>query len=183
MSQEFESILQAARLGADWAWSALYRELSPSVLRYLRAHGAREQEDLLGEVFVQVVRNLGGFVGGERQFRSWVFMIARNRLVDEWRRADRSQVDLVDDKTLRTASGAGDAEADALRSLADERVMRVLESLTQGQRDVLFLRFFAQFTLQEVADVMGKRVGAVKALQVRGLAAIRKGMSKEAVSL
>ncbi len=92
---DFQALLSAARTGADWAWATVYREYSPAVLRYLRGRGAREAEDLLGEVFLQIVRNLAGFDGSERDFRTWVFMIAHNRLVDEWRRAGRERVDYV----------------------------------------------------------------------------------------
>lgn len=69
----FPSVLDAARTGAEWAWTAIYRDLSPAVLRYLRARGAREPEDVLGEVFLQVVRSISHFSGEEHDFRAWVF--------------------------------------------------------------------------------------------------------------
>ena len=175
---DFPSVLAAACGGADWAWTLIYREYSPAVLRYLRGHGAREPEDLLGEVFVQVVRNVGAFEGAEREFRSWVFMIARNRLVDGWRRQGRSQLDFVPADELAAVGGAGDSEHEAMRHLDDARVIETLRRLTHDQRDVLFLRYFAQLTIDEVAVVLGKRPGAVKSLQARGLAAIRREMSR-----
>jgi RNA polymerase sigma factor (sigma-70 family) len=128
-------------------------------------------------VFVQLVRNLAGFDGSERDFRAWVFMIARNRLVDEWRGVERNLVDSVPDDVLAELAGPGSGEDDAMRHIADESVRSVLGRLTPDQRDVLFLRFFARLTVDEVASVIGKRPGAVKALQSRGLAAIRREMS------
>ena len=175
---DFPSALAAARGRADWAWTLIYREYSPAVLRYLKGQGAREPEDLLGEVFVQVVRNVGGFEGAEREFRSWVFMIARNRLIDSWRHQGRSPVDVAPAAVLAAASGTGDSEHEAMRHLDDARVMTTLRRLPPDQRDVLFLRFFAQLTIDEVAVVLGKRPGAVKSLQARGLAAIRREMSR-----
>jgi RNA polymerase sigma-70 factor (ECF subfamily) len=179
---DFQVLLAAARAGADWAWTAVYREYSPAVLRYLRGRGAREPEDLLGEVFLQLVRNLAGFDGTERDFRTWVFMVAHNRLVDEWRRTGRDRVDYVPDESLAAAGGSGDIEDDALRRMADERTMAVLKRLTPAQRDVLYLRLFARLTVDEVAVVVGKRPGAVKALQSRALSAIRREMSRKPVS-
>ena len=82
---EFESAVEAAQAGAEWAWSRLYAELSGPVFGYLRSRGAVEPEDLLGEVFVQVARNIGSFRGDARSFRSWVFTIAHHRLIDERR--------------------------------------------------------------------------------------------------
>lgn len=180
---EFPLVLAAARTGAEWAWTAIYRDLSPLVLRYLRARRAREPEDLLGEVFVQVVRNLPTFKGSEREFRTWLLTIARNRVIDEWRHDRRNPYDLVPDDILTAAGGVGDSEDDAMRQLADQRVRAIIDRLSPDQRDVLFLRVFARLTVEEAARVLGKRPGAVKALQLRALAAIRRAMSREAVSL
>ena len=175
---DFPSLLVAARRGDERAWTAIYREYSSPVLRYLRGRGASEPEDLLGEVFVQIVRNLPQFDGAARDFRTWVFVIAHNRLIDERRSAGRNPIDSVTDEVLTEAVGSGHAEDDAMRRMADQRVMEVLNRLTPDQRDVLFLRLFARLTTEEVARVIGKRPGAVKALQSRGLAAIRREMSE-----
>jgi RNA polymerase sigma factor (sigma-70 family) len=175
---EFPALLAAALQGAEWAWTRIYREYSRPVLRYLRARGAQEPEDLLGEVFVQVVRNLPTFAGTESEFRSWIFMIARNRLVDERRKAGRTPLELVPDSAIAELAGAGHAEDDAMRRIADARVMATLNGLTSDQRDVLFLRLFARLTTDEVARVIGKSPGAVKALQSRALATIRREMSR-----
>ena len=83
---QFASVLEAAQAGAEWAWSRLYRDLAGPVLGYLRTRGAAEPEDLVGEVFLQVARNLGTFDGDYRSFRSWVFTVAHHRVVDERRR-------------------------------------------------------------------------------------------------
>lgn len=181
---DFAAVLAAARLGAEWAWSTVYRDLSPTVLRYLKAHGAHEPEDLLGDVFVQVVRKFSDFTGGERDFRAWVFTIARNRLTDEWRRDSRRPLDYVPDEVLTgCATEVGNAEDDAMRRIADQRVRAIIEQLSPDQRDVLFLRLLAGFTIEEVASVVGKRPGAVKALQARGVAAIRREISRKGVTL
>jgi RNA polymerase sigma factor (sigma-70 family) len=184
MTVDFPSVLQAARLGAEWAWTALYCEVAPSVLRYLKAHGAPEPEDLLGDVFVQVVRKLADFEGGEDEFRAWVFTIARNRLFDEWRRHGRSRVDLtLDDPEAHHVTPVGNAEEDALRRLTDREVHAIIDQLAPQQRDVLFLRIFARLTVEEVALVVGSKPGAVKSLQTRAFAAIRRQIAKKAVTL
>jgi RNA polymerase sigma-70 factor (ECF subfamily) len=175
---DFQTLLAAARQGAEWAWAQLYREYAPPVLRYLKARGAHEPEDLLGEVFLQLVRNLPGFEGDERDFRAWVFMIAHNRLVDEVRASGRNPSEPVPHDVLGELSATGHAEEDAMQRLGEQEVLRTLSRLTADQRDVLFLRFFARLTAEEVARVLGKRVGAVKALQSRALATIRREMSK-----
>lgn len=178
----FESVLQAARVGADWAWIIVYRDLSPSVLRFLKARGASEPEDLLGEVFVSIVRSLPTFSGGEPEFRGWVFRCARNAAIDSGRRAIRRPLEFrpVDELTEHAATRS--AEDDVLERMAVDRVRQLLAKVSDRQREVIYLRVLAGLTIDEVAKVLERTPGSVKSLQSRGLAALRRAMSKEAVS-
>lgn len=183
LGESFDSVLSAARAGAEWAWAAVYRDLAPVVLGYLRARGAREPEDLLGEVFLDVVRGLPGFEGNERDFRAWVFTIAHHDLLDERRRRGRRPVDPAPTERIVDRNPGGDVEDEAMDALSGERVRRTLERLSPAQRDVLALRIFGDLTIEQVARVVGKRPGAVKALQRRGLARVLKDLSREGVPL
>jgi DNA-directed RNA polymerase specialized sigma24 family protein len=138
----FQRLLAAARAGDRGAWREIYDALAPAVLGYVRARGASDPEDLTGEVFVQVVRDLASFEGGAAGFRAWVFTIAHHRF---------------------------------------RRVTDLLRSLSPDQRDVLLLRIVGDLSLEEAARVTGKRTGAVKQLQRRGLAAIRRQLEREGV--
>lgn len=179
----FPAVLEACRAGADWAWRQLYDETAPSVLRYLRLSGVRDPEDILGETFIRVVRALPTFVGDERAFRAWVFTIARRRSIDEARARRRHPVFAVPDEDLIAHRDRGDVEDDALRTIATERVASILNRLTRDQREVLVLRLLDGLTIEEIARVLGKRPGAVKALQARGLAAIQRDIRARAVTL
>lgn len=181
IGSNFENVVQAARVGADWAWVVIYRDLSPSVLRYLQARGAKEPEDLLGEVFVAVVRSLPSFEGTESEFRAWVFRIARNSLIDSWRRSGRRPIEYLPDELLVSAGEAESAESAAMRRLAYERVSANLRKLSDRQREVIFLRIVVGLSIQEVAHVLGRSPGSVQSLQSRGLAALRREMSRKAV--
>lgn len=182
LDADFPHILQAARTGAEWAWACIYRDLSGTVLGYLRAQRATEPEDLTGEVFLQLVRDLPRFEGTERDFRAWVFTIARNRLVDEGRRRARRPVDLAPDVPA-SADESADVETQVLRAAASDRVRGIIEQLGPDQRDVLLLRVLGDLTVEEAAQVVGKSPGAVKALQRRGLEAITRALSREGVTL
>lgn len=175
----FRDVLEAARAGAPWGWTTLYREMAPAITGYLRAHGAREPEDLTSEVFVAIVRRLRDFEGDEAGFRSWVFVIAHRRLLDERRRNFRHPVDLVPEYVIDTPVEGADEEA--MGNLSVEQIQELFSQLTEDQRDVLLLRIVAGLTVEEVSEVVGKRPGAVKALQRRGLAALARMISKEAV--
>lgn len=177
----FERTLAAARAGEEWGWTAIYRDLAPSVLGYLRARGAAEAEDLTGQVFLDLVRGLPRFRGDERDFRAWVFTVAHHDLLDERRRRARRPSDPVPPEELTESGPFGNTEEEAVRGLDTERVRRILERISPAQRDVLTLRIFGDLTVEQVARVLGKRAGAVKALQRRGLAAVLRELQREGV--
>jgi len=178
LGQSFPEVLAAARTGTEWAWTALYRDLAPLVLGYLRSRGAREPEDLTDEVFLQIARDLLSFAGGESQFRSWALVIAHHRLIDERRYRSRHPADPAPEETILARAATGDVEEEALHGLATERVRRMLDGLTEDQRAVLMLRLVAGLTVEEVARIVAKRPNSVKALQRRGLAALKEALSK-----
>jgi RNA polymerase sigma-70 factor (ECF subfamily) len=167
-----DDVLAAAQAGAAWAFEVLYRDLSPSVTGYLRLHGALDPDDLASETFLAVFRGLGGFSGDQDALRSWVFTIAHRRLADDWRRRSR-RPQPADDAALPDIAG-GDVEDDVLTRLGTEAVHRMCAGLPEDQRSVLLLRVLADLTVEQVAEVMGRSVGSVKALQRRGLRRLRE---------
>jgi RNA polymerase sigma-70 factor (ECF subfamily) len=183
LREQFPRVLAAACAGGEWAWRELYEAVAPQLTRYLRARGVPEPDEVVGETFVKVVRYIEGFDGDETAFRTWVFTIGRNLVVDDLRKRSRRPVDVVPDEQLLKAGPRGDAEDEAMRDLATSHVEEVLAHLSVDQRDVLLLRILGGLTIGEIALVVGKKEGAVKMLQARGLAAIRKQISAGAVTL
>lgn len=176
MGEAFDSTLAAARTGAEWAWTNLYRQFSPAVLGYLRAQRVPEPEDLTAEVFYQVVRSLGQFEGDEAAFRSWVFVIAHRKIVDDSRHRKRRPVVPAEAQTLEVRGPSGDVEHEAMTRLSLGNVSALLSQLTDNQRDVLLLRIIGGLSLEETADVLDVRSGAVSALQSRAIKRLRKAM-------
>ena len=170
---DFDGVLAAARGREPWALQHLFEDLGPAVAGYLRAQRAADPDDLANEVFLRAFRGLDRFVGDERAFRSWIFTIAHHLLVDGARRSLRQPV-LVDLSDRAQTLAGGDAEQDAMRSLAHEEVQARLARLTEDQRTVLLLRVVADLTVEQIARATGKRVGAVKATQRRALDALRR---------
>lgn len=178
---EFPALLEAARTGDGRAWEIIFHRLAPAVAGYLRVQGAREVDDLTSGVFLGMVRGIATFEGDESAFRSWVFVIAHRRLQDERRRRARrpDPAPLVDDAGV----AGGDVEDEVLWRLARERVESRCAQLAPDQRDVLLLRILGDLTVEQVAAVLNKTPGAVKALQRRGLEALRRGGVQEGVPL
>ena len=175
----FDDVLVAAQAGAAWAFETLYRDLAPAVTGYLRLHGATEPDDLASETFLGVFTGLSSFSGDENGLRSWVFTIAHRRLLDDWRRRSR-RPQLVDEPGDLTTYAGGDVEQDALVRVGAEDVQRLCGELPADQRSVLLLRIMADLTVEQVAEVMGRSVGSVKALQRRGLRAVRERIENPA---
>lgn len=171
----FDSALAAARAGAVWALRVLYDDLAPVVTGYLRLHGAAHPDDVASETFIGVFRNLPQFTGDEDAFRSWVFTIAHRRLLDERRRAARRPPTRAID--LEPQIEGGNVEDDALVGLGDQWVRDVLAHLTDDQRDVLLLRVVADLSVDQTAAAMGRRPGAVRALQHRAVKALRRHLA------
>lgn len=149
----------------------VYLRLAPAVLGYLRAERAPEPEDLLGEVFLQVARDLGRFSGDDDACRRWVFTIAHHRLVDD-RRRRRARPQRADAQVPDVADPRPSEEASLDPVLHD-----ALAALTPEQREVVVLRFVADLSLEDTAGLTGRTVGAVKSLQVRALDNLRKAVS------
>jgi len=173
----FDDLLAAAQAGAAWAFETLYRDLSPVVTGYLRLHGAAEPDDLASETFLGVFTGLAGFRGDEDALRAWVFTIAHCRLVDDWRRRSRRPQAAADDRDLAGYVG-GDVEDDAFTRLDAESVHRICGLLPDDQRAVVLLRVLGDLTVEQVAQVMGRSVASVKALQRRGLRTLRAELER-----
>ena len=146
-----------------------YRELAPAVLGYFRSQRAPEPEDLLGEVFLHVARNIRRCHGDAEARRRWVFTIAHHRLVDAWRRRAARPITTDQPPPDRPVV---DASLDEI----DPSLQAAIDTLTEDQRVVVLLRFVADLSLHDVARITHRPVGAVKALQHRGLAALERAL-------
>jgi RNA polymerase sigma-70 factor (ECF subfamily) len=180
--EQFTSVLEAARAGSEWALGALYENLHPSVLGYLRTRDAGEAEDLASETWVGVAEGLSGFHGGESDFRRWVFTIARRRLIDHQRRTVRRATTPAPPETLEGHTPFGDAEADAMAELSTQAALALIGTLPSDQADVVLLRVLGGFDAAEVGSIMRKRPGTVRVLQHRALVQLAKTLSREAVT-
>lgn len=161
----------AARLGAGWAFEGIYRALAGPVRRFLAAQGAADPDATTQDVFLRVLRGLDRFDGDADHLRSWVFTVARNLLVDEHRAAVRRPI--IAGRPAPDGPAPG-SEDDLVDGLDARRIHAVLDTLPAEQREVVVLRFLADLPLAEVAVVVGRSLPAVKALQHRGVARLRR---------
>lgn len=177
---EFERWVGDARAGGSFGFTALYEWLSPEVKRFAVGRAARDADAVTNDAFLGAFNQLASFEGDARAFRSWVFAIVRNRLIDHHRTEQRRPP--VADADAWAEPAAPSAEELTMAGLGSARVAELLSSLTDAQQEVLILRLVTGLSLEETADVVGRPVTAVKRLQARALDRLRRENPDEPVS-
>jgi RNA polymerase sigma-70 factor (ECF subfamily) len=182
MDDRFPTTLEAARAGAGWALAELYRELHPRVIRYLRVMEPAEHEDLAADVWLETSDALERFEGDETALRALAFTIARRRVLDLQRRRARRATNPATEEDLVASAEAGDVEEEAMASLSTDAALRRISRLPPDQAQVILLRVLADLPVAEVAAILDKSPGAVRALQYRAIRRLARQDSREAVT-
>jgi RNA polymerase sigma-70 factor, ECF subfamily len=172
--EQTTDLISLAKQGDSAAFGALYEEYAPTIYRFLRRrlYGPDEiVEDLTEDVFVKVFEKLGQYEDRGRPFAAWLYRVAQNRLVDYLRAAPRSAATSLDN-----VSTVAERNTDsAFSSVLDRQVLApALAQLTAEQRRVIELRFIEAMSVADTAIVMERTEEAVKKLQARGLASLRR---------
>lgn len=175
----FAEVLLAAQSGAEWAIGRLFREQNPGLRRYLDGRAPGMGDDLAQEVWIAAARNLRSFTGDEAALRSWLFSIARTKLVDQVRSSARRPSTATDPHMLESTAPADEA-VDELA--AREAVLELTAGLTDEQADIVLLRVVGGFSVDEVAGIVGKRPGAVRVAQHRALRGLAHRLADEVVT-
>ncbi len=160
-------VIDAARRGDPSAVQELWRTYQPQLLRFLGARGASDPEDIASQVWIDVGRTLGHFVGDGVAFQRWIFTIARNRSVDETRRRSRRR-EVLDDQRFELE--AASTEPDAVeRSGSLEWAIGTVRKLPTSMAEAVMLRVVLDLPIADVAAMTGQSEGNVRVLVHRGL--------------
>jgi len=169
-----EEVLENARRLGESALSTLVKKSYPFVFRYFyyRSVTREDAEDLTSEVFVRVVNSIKGQKG---YFPAWLISIARNLLTDYYRKRGRSRETSLEE----IEEPSSDSDKNEKDTLHPDDLRKMLDFLTEEQKQVIVLRFIEGNTNKEVAKTMNKSIGAIKALQFRALSALKVILKKE----
>ena len=165
------------------AFAELYERYVDRIFRYIyfKVGVTADTEDLTSQTFLKAWDAVGEYEWRNHPFGAWLFRIAHNLVVD-YHRARRPVVTL-DDATPQLEHQASNDEIRPERVLAEmlttDRVRHAIERLTEEQQQVLVLRFFEGLSTGEVAEILGKRRGAIRGLQFRALGALRDMLYRE----
>jgi len=167
--------VEELRSGDDRAWEALYDSLSADLLAFIRRIGGRDSEDILGETMLQLVRDLKNYSGDSSGLRPWAFRIARNRVIDAGRTRGRRPVEvpLEDNETPFVSQESLSGPVDLVR------LSTMFADLTVEQREVLWVRYVADFSVSETAEITGRSPEAVSSISFRAIKRLRGQLSAE----
>jgi RNA polymerase sigma-70 factor (ECF subfamily) len=174
--QDFSDLelIDLAQAGEADAFGELYFRHANTVFRFIFAHVSdlQDAEDLTSEVFYRAWRTVSNYRDQGVPFLAYLFRIARNVLVDFYRRSGRSGGHMsIEDKAL--PDNNPDPDESVTTQLEQQELRQTLDRLREDYRTVLVLRFLSGLTPEETGQVMGRTPGAVRILQHRALAALR----------
>lgn len=172
-------LVSRAKEGRGEAFGILYERYVANIYRYLFSHTGDRQdaEDMTEDVFLRAWRSIGNYQEQGVPFLAYLFRIARHVLIDHYRRAGSESKKISTEDILLSDNRPGPADTIGA-SMENAQVHLALKSLRDDYRQVLSLRFLADLTPEETAQVMGRSAGAIRVLQHRALLAMRQKMKE-----
>ena len=172
-----EFFVRQAVDGNQEAFTYLYDTYFDRIYRYIyvRIRRQAESEDLTQEVFIKALKAIDSYKVGKTPFASWLFRIAHNQVIDHVRKRSRAQETSLDDAPPTV--GWEDPVTMVEQQFELAELNAAIHELTPAQQEVVSLRFIADLPIAEVARIVGKSEGTVKALQFNATVALRKLMA------
>ncbi|MBU0494306.1 MAG: sigma-70 family RNA polymerase sigma factor [Chloroflexi bacterium] len=173
-------LIARAKKGDPAAFAELYDRHHEAIYTYVyyRVGGdAPVAEDLTGDVFVRLVEHIDRFTYQGRPIRAWLYTIARNLVTDHRRTQARVTIAPLSDSLCDREHSQPAAVVQ--QRLDQECLATALQHLTEEQQQVIVLKFIEGQSNAEIAALLDKTEGAIKSLQHRALAALRRAIEKE----
>lgn len=173
--QDDESLVRRAKQYDQEAFTELYEKYFDKIYRYIavKVGDRMEAEDITQQVFLKAIKSISSFKWRGFPFSSWLFRIAHNQVVDYLRKKKKQATLALDDNVLTSKDNP---EALLEQKLNLEQLATATKKLTSAQQEVISLRFAGELPIAQVAKVMGKSEGAVKALQHSAIVSLRKAL-------
>ena len=181
----FKNLVRRAKDGDQKAFSEIYENCYTPVFRYLylRLKNRTEVEDLAQTVFLKAFQSFPSFKEQGRPILAYFFTIARNALIDHWRKNRETQIDDPEEKLRKLPDSRENLEEKLARKHDLETIKLAMKNLTEDQEEVLSLKFMGELSHSEIAKVMGKSEEAVRQLQCRALKTLRHHLKNFKISI
>jgi len=177
-----DATLRLAIKGDEACFAELWRALNPRLERFLYAQGAMGDppaSDVASETWLQVVRDLPRFKGDYSGFRSWLYQIARNRMVDAARAKSRRPIASVDIDEMDRWATLEDLAVGVANRTEIKAIIEKIRGLPAAQSEVLMLRIVADLSVDETARAMKKSPNAIRVLAHRALTSLREEIGSD----
>jgi len=173
-------LVQKAKSGDSDAFAQLYDAYVDRIYRfiYFRVSDDTTTEDLTSQVFLKAWESLDRYQAGNSPYLAWLYTIARNLVIDHYR-MKKDTVNIDDVLLVRAGDPSPDEEVQSRFEI--QALRKALQFLTEEQQQVLVLRFIAGMSTEDIAKIMEKREGAIRALQMRALQALTRYMTEKEV--
>jgi RNA polymerase sigma-70 factor (ECF subfamily) len=180
LENERHLVLQA-QAGHSEAFGQLYDAYMERIYRfvYFRVEDQQTAEDITSQVFLKAWSNLDRFQFSRTPYLAWLYTIAHNAVIDHYR--TRKVTTALDDVQLSQPDHSEVVENEIDLTVEMQSVKSALQTLTDDQQKVLTLKFIEGMSNNEIARQLGKREGAIRALQMRGLQALAKQLEEKMV--
>lgn len=180
---DFAMVIDRAKRRDPDAWAVIYERFSVSIYNFFHYEVRNRQiaEDLTAGVFLEGLQAAHRFDGDEKALRAWLFRIGRHNLIDYIRSSRRAVLEDIEQTSERELAArtlpSEDPEESAMVTLVRDRVRAAVGHLSRDQREVVLLRLTGGLTSPEIAQIVGKTTGAVKALQHRAMSTLAKSLA------
>lgn len=180
MSEEFQNLIARARDGDKSAFAALYNEYSTPLYRFVygRVNDKTDADDIVQDAFIRAFAAIGDNRFGDqgKGMLPYLMTISRNLVIN---RAKKKKADVVDDELLNL--NAAPEKSDTLALAGDDRAVvgNALDALTEIEREVITLRFYAERTYGEIAEILEKREDAIRQHVARALRKMRAHLNND----
>ncbi len=172
-----KAVFEAAQQGDNHSFGKLYDYHFDAIFRfvYYRTNHQQTAEDLTEEVFLKAFRSLASLKGGTETLRGWLYSIARNTIIDHYRKAKET----INLDALEELPSYEDSVVDRLEASDDTvALLETLKKLSSEQQTILKLRFFENLSIAEIAATLNKSEGNIRIIQHRGLQQLKKLLTK-----
>ncbi|MBN1537344.1 MAG: sigma-70 family RNA polymerase sigma factor [Anaerolineales bacterium] len=165
-------LLQQAKRFKEEALTEVYDRYSPGIYRYAMRLLANENlaEECVSETFSRFLKTIKHGNGPDRYLQAYLYRIAHNWITDFFRK----HPDPVSIEDLNIAIHSDDPQEEAMKRLEAQNMLSYLKLLTAEQRQVIVLKYLEGWNNEQIAHAMEKPLGAIKALQHRGLQSLRR---------
>jgi RNA polymerase sigma-70 factor (ECF subfamily) len=178
---DLRTLVMHAKNGCTQSFGTLYDRYVDLVYRYIsfRVGSHPLAEDLTSETFLRALRRIGDFTWQGRDFGAWLVTIARNLVTDHFK-SGRYRLEVTTGEVIDVPlDGSHIPENAVVTAIINDRVLRAVRDLNPEQQECVVLRFLHGLSLAETALIMGKKSGAIKALQFRAVRSLARALKHD----